>query len=283
MIPMKLFTLLLIAFFLSPACAFAQSWTVTATALGHGTVDPVSQTVSEGATTTITVMPDTGYLLAGVDGGACGATDNGDGTWTTDMIFADCGITATFVLSAGDVVSQGDFDSDIVAIDNFNVPIAATILGTSINWINGTTCNGTNTDPCSNDYQLRLSSSFFVQAHFYLVPRFPESTPSDAYGLVTDVTGDAAMWLVLASGDSVGPQSTFDYPTSPASAANWRADDGVDGYFGFRLFNPVSGKVNYGYAHLVTSGYQPPAPLSGFPATIIGYAFNRRGDAIVIP
>jgi hypothetical protein len=282
--------LLLFTTCLLPVCAFARNasthrpdgtppqYTVSAVASDHGTVSPTSQVVDETQTATITVTPDPGYVLAGVDGGACGAFDNGDGTWTTDQIYADCTVSASFVLSASDVLMQSDFDADIANVDALDLTIDQSILGSSIDWLTGATCHSC-PDPI---YHLRVSSSFPVQSHFYLVFRFPINLPEDSYGVVTDVTGDDAVSLPLQSGDSVGPAQTFAFPVTIGGAANWRSTDGVDGYLGFRFLNPDTGRINYGYAHLVT-GASSTTPPSGFPASIVSYAYNRRGDAIVIP
>jgi hypothetical protein len=270
-------------------CTFAQAathrpsgtptqYTVTAVAGEHGSITPTSQVVDETATATVTVTPDPGYVLAGVDGGACGAFDNGDGTWTTDQIYADCTVSAGFVLSAADVVMQSDFEPDVMTADDLNLGIDQAILGSSINWLTGATCHN-----CPQpDYHFRAASSFPVQTHFYLVFRFPINLPQDSYGVVTDTSDEDAVSIPLASGDSIGPNRVFGYPVSTAGSASWRSMSGVDAYLGFRFLDTGSGRINYGYAHLVT-GTSATSPPSGFPATIVSYAYNRRGDAIVIP
>jgi hypothetical protein len=255
-------------------------WTVSAVALGHGSVAPASQVVDQATTATITVTADPGYVLAALDGGACGAFDNGDGTWTTDLIYADCEVTASFVLSAADVVMQGDFDPDIVSVDNLDLSIDYAILGSSVDWLTGATCHS-----CPDQlYNLRVASSFPVQAHTYLVFRYPlaNAMPADSEGIVADSTGEDPNSIPLMSGASVGPASTFGFPLSIAASSSWRSLSGVDAYVGFRFFNTNTGRINYGYAHLIT-GASSTTPPSGFPATIPGYAYNRRGDAIVIP
>lgn len=70
--------------------------------------------------------------------------------------------------------------------------------------------------------------------------------------------------------------------TSAASTAAWRSQAGVDGYFGFRFLDANTGRVNYGYAHLVTSSSSSTTP-PGLPATLVGFAYNRCGEAITIP
>lgn len=249
-------------------------YTVTATADGNGTADPASQLIDQGNTANFTITPDTGYALGGVDGGACGVHDNGDGTWTSDQIFADCGITAYFVLDAADVMLKGDFDPDIVEADAIDLQVDQSILGSSINWLTGATCHS-----CPEPvYQFRAASSFPIIGNIYLVFRFPMNLPDDAYGVVTDITGDEAASVPLYSGDAVGPDRTFAYPVSTNGAAAWRTSNGVDAYLGFRFFDTNTGRIDYGYARLMTG-----AGTSGFPATIVGYAYDQRGNPITIP
>jgi hypothetical protein len=269
-------------------------WTVSTSVIGpanlavHGSITPLSQLVNQTDTATVTVTPDPGYVLVSLDMGGCGGTSNGDGTWTTDQIFGDCGITATFALDSADVVFQGDFDPDVKTFDDVNLDLPPTILGASINWQTGATCTGTSDAPCDNTYHLRPASSFPVQTHYALVFRFPSNDDTivdgvqPSYGVVTDVPGDDGNSVPLISGDTVGPDQAFGYPVSVASMAAWATADGVDAYVGFRFLNSQSGRVNYGYAHMVTSG-QPSGTPTGFPATILDYAYDRRGNAVVIP
>lgn len=70
-----------------------NSYTVTATAGAHGSIDPASRLVAQGATTTFTVTPETGYS-ANVTG--CGGSLNGT-TYTTGAITAPCAVSALFV------------------------------------------------------------------------------------------------------------------------------------------------------------------------------------------
>ena len=133
--------------------------------------------------------------------------------------------------------------------------------------------------PCAGASTLRRLRSSISDG---LTPGGTTSTSSALvavpYGVVTDTSGEDAVSIPLQSGDTVGPDSTFGYPVSVDGSAAWRSADGVDAYLGFRFFDPRTGLVDYGYAHLVTG---PGA--SGFPATITGYAYDRRGQAITIP
>lgn len=72
-----------------------KSYAVTASAGTGGSVSPSSATVTEGATTSISITLNEGYEIAEVTG--CGGTISGT-TYTTGPIVAACSISATFRL-----------------------------------------------------------------------------------------------------------------------------------------------------------------------------------------
>ena len=73
--------------------SFIAQLAVTGTAGAGGAISPTSATVNAGGTTTLTVTPNSGYVIIGVTGcaGALGGT-----TYTTGAITAACTVTATF-------------------------------------------------------------------------------------------------------------------------------------------------------------------------------------------
>jgi len=260
-----------------------------ASLVGHGNILPASQQVDDGAMSTLTVTPDPGYRLIGVDASACSGVDNGDGSWTIGPIQFDCEVVATFALDPADVVFQGDLEDDVRQVADVGLDIPANIYGASINWETAAICYGSADAPCDSTYHFRPASSLYVLGHTYLVFRYPTNDDADlpgvshSYGIVSSINTDDpddpyAVSQPLYSGDTVGPAQTFDFPASVPGCAPWASPDGVDAYIGFQFINSVSGRINYGYAHMVT---QP--SMNGFPATITDYAYNRRGDATVIP
>lgn len=70
----------------------SQIYTVSATAGANGSITPVTRTVSQGATTTFTVMPNAGYVatVTGCNGTLSGAT------YRTGSITGACTVTANF-------------------------------------------------------------------------------------------------------------------------------------------------------------------------------------------
>jgi hypothetical protein len=260
-----------------------------ASLIGHGSILPASQQVDEGAMSTVTIAADPGYRLTGVDASACSGVDNGDGTWTLGPIEFDCEVIASFAVDPADIVFQSDMENDVRQVADVGLDVPVNIYGASINWETAATCYGSADAPCDSTYHFRPASSFFILGHTYLVFRYPTNDDADlpgaphSYGIVATTNNDDpdnpyTVSQPLHSGDTVGPAQNFDYPASVAGCATWTSPDGVDAYIGFQFLNSVSGRINYGYAHMVT---QP--STNGFPATITDYAYNRRGDAIVIP
>ena len=71
-----------------------SDYTVSGVAGSNGAVSPSSRTVSEDASTTFTITPDSGFEIDSVSG--CGGSLSGN-TFTTGAITADCTVTANFV------------------------------------------------------------------------------------------------------------------------------------------------------------------------------------------
>ena len=59
---------------------------------------------------------------------------------------------------------------------------------------------------------------------------------------------------------------------------NYRAGE-TGGYLGVHFLNETTGVVNYGWVQLSTTAGTTPA--QGFPATILGYAFDNTGAGIL--
>ncbi|MGY6588630.1 MAG: choice-of-anchor D domain-containing protein [Wenzhouxiangella sp.] len=150
---------------------------------------------------------------------------------------------------------------DIVIVDDVNYPVSNTLDGSAINWVTGATCDcddnpGYDFNPWNNNGNL----SFWWW---------------NGTGSRAGLSLDGLTYAVLDEGDTIGPDSTFISNGFAAAAANWRQSNDVDGFLGFRFLN--DGVVNYGYVRLTTTG------LTGFPATIVSYAYNQAGGPITIP
>jgi hypothetical protein len=77
----------------SPNPGGSVDYQVSATAGAGGTISPATATVNAGGTTTLTVTPNTGYVVGSVTG--CGGTLSGN-SYTTGAISASCTVTASF-------------------------------------------------------------------------------------------------------------------------------------------------------------------------------------------
>lgn len=87
-----------------------DTWTVSASAGPNGAITPASQTINAGTSATLTVTPDTGYVVATVVGDTCTVTPGGGDTWSTSAIHADCAVSATFAADGNDTIFDDGFD-----------------------------------------------------------------------------------------------------------------------------------------------------------------------------
>lgn len=159
-------------------------------------------------------------------------------------------------------------DPDIVDSGPVNIVVPASIgvVGMSLNWVTGATCNcdietGYDINPYAQDGGLL---SFWI---------YPNDATGDRGAMVLN-----GKWASLPSGTVVGPSATFSAVGGPEMAvymADWRA--GTTGYMGFRFRNPNTNQLNYGYVQLQTTAG------GGFPMTIVRYWYNSAGNAITVP
>jgi hypothetical protein len=166
--------------------------------------------------------------------------------------------------SASLVVSQPDGTS-LVCSPPINKVISSSAIGGSINWNTGDTCD-CDTD---NSYDFNVYESGSTAAFYW------NSNAAGGGGVATAASGGS--YRVLGTGDVIGSSSIFSAAATAAYAASWRNAAGVDGYLGFKFKNRLTGQINYGYAHLQTTG------TTGFPVTIVDYCYDQAGASVTIP
>lgn len=213
-------------------------------------------------------------LIGGVAGGRFG----------TSLAFGNRRLAAGYPRSgssiSGDLVRRGsvwiyeqdrlfvdDFDGpDVVQFRNVNHALVNTTNGTSINWLSGAIVD---TDPVAG-YDINLYGSAGALSMWWNYS--PDGNAGRAPGL------GSSNYNVLPAGTVLGPGTpNGNWSRTNGAMADWRA--GGAGYLGFRFdcsalpSAPANG-VCYGYAHLQTT-----AP-NGYPATLRGWSYNRRGHAI---
>lgn len=120
------------------------------------------------------------------------------------------------------------------------------------------------------------------------VPGFDFNPYSGGSGLLFYWGGDAASanggvastingpYLVLAPGSVISSSSIFSQSANGANNETAAYQAGVTGYLGVKFTNESTGAVDYGYVHLRTTS------ATGFPATILDYAYENTGAAITI-
>jgi hypothetical protein len=82
--------------------------------------------------------------------------------------------------------------------------------------------------------------------------------------------------LRLTLGAAIGPAGT--YTAGQVAGTNFQSFTGQS-YFGFRFVNEaLGGAINYGWVLIETTASA--SPNGGFPARILGYAYENNGGAI---
>lgn len=92
-------------------------------------------------------------------------------------------------------------------------------------------------------------------------------------GVAATTTGP---YLVLQPGALIGPASTYSQNANGANNETSAFRAGVNGYLGVSFRNENTAVTNYGYVHFQTTG------TTGYPATILDYAYQNNGSAITI-
>jgi alpha-tubulin suppressor-like RCC1 family protein len=99
----------------SITASFTELFTVTASAVGSGTISPATQEVEDGDTTTLTVTPNSGFIVQSISG--CGITYDSGNSYTTAAITADCAVTANFA-SLNRIIAGGSSTCTILSDGN---------------------------------------------------------------------------------------------------------------------------------------------------------------------
>ena len=92
---------------ISVSASFAiDTFTVSATSGGNGTITPASQTVSFNGVANFTVTPALGYHVASVTGDTCTVTYGSGLNWSSNAITANCAVSATFAINTFTVTAS---------------------------------------------------------------------------------------------------------------------------------------------------------------------------------
>ena len=208
-------------------------------------LSPLNGTTAAGGSTPVTASLDGSGNVEGdtLSGTVCVTSNDPDEHTVEVPIEVTVGPPGT----GGNVI-----DSGVI-----NAVVPATTTGMYINWLTGDQC----TASCTGVYNFNPYGSTTL-TFFWSSPVTADSSCVATNGTSCDL---------LASGATIGPASVF----ADGNTANFLA--GVDGYIGFQFINANTATVNYGYAHVTTTG---PA---GVPMTIVEYWYDNSGAAISIP
>lgn len=155
-------------------------------------------------------------------------------------------------------------NGDIVLSGPVNIDVPNDIGGVYINWVTGQSGGSPSNGWDFNPYSGTGTLLFYWGG---------DVNPDQNAG----VADDGINYTVLGSGDTVGPSSTFIQSANGDNGETSNFIGGVDGYLGVKFLNESTGQTNFGYVHITTTS------PTGFPATIVDYAYDQTGAAITIP
>jgi hypothetical protein len=220
-------------------------------------VAPASGTTAGGASTPTTVTFDATGLATGVyDANLCVHSNDASNRLVAVPVELTVGGDDTIFKDGFD--GSGSSNPNIVDSGVVNLDMTDSFDGLYLNWITGTAGPDFNFNP----YDAGTGLTFYW--------------PNNAAG-EGGVSLDGTSYAILASGDVVGPSSTFIAATTGADYTNWYA--GADGNLGFTFDCSSLGgsaSVCYGYAHITTT-----APV-GYPGTVVEWWFDNTGAAITV-
>lgn len=152
--------------------------------------------------------------------------------------------------------------ASVVVVSSANIPVPNNIDGVYINFVTHQTSTSEFSGFDFNPYSGGSSLLFYWGG--------------DAGSANGGLSLDGTRYARLSPGAIVGPNGTFLQTANGANGETANFLTGGTGYLGVKFTNEATGVVDYGYVHISTT-----AP-SGFPATILDYAYENTGAAITV-
>jgi hypothetical protein len=119
----------------SVTASFAiDTFTVSATSGGNGTITPASQSVNYNGVANFTVTPALGYHVASVTGDTCTVTHGSGLNWSSSAITANCAVSATFAINTFTVTASAGANGTITPATqtvNYNSSASFTVTAAS--------------------------------------------------------------------------------------------------------------------------------------------------------
>ncbi len=161
---------------------------------------------------------------------------------------------------AGPALVAPDASATIITSGPVNIVVPPTFAGIYNNFVTGTASTTATTGYDFDPYASGGNLSFF----------FPSTGPAGG-------VSSGGVFLDLNPGVVIDSSSTFlgGANSTAAALANYRTTDTE--YLGVRFLNETTGVLNYGYVHFQTTA------VTGFPATILDYAYENTGAGIAVP
>lgn len=178
-------------------------------------------------------------------------------------------VDSTLLLAVAAVTAAGlpaaNTEATVITSGPVNINVPNNIDGIYINFVNGATGTSAGAVP-GFDFDPYSGSGNLL---FYW-----GGTGAPNSGVAGSTTGP---YLVLQPGAIIGAASTYSQVANGGNSETAAFLTGVNGYLGVQFLNESTGIQNFGYVHILTTAG------TGFPATILDYAYENNGGSITVP
>jgi N-acetylneuraminic acid mutarotase len=107
-------------------------YTVSASAVGEGSIAPADQTVAHGGAASFVVAPAANHHVVAVAGDTCTPVDDRQGTWIAENITSACAVVATFAIDTFSVTMEVDANGSVVPAPGQPFPLSAVPYGSQV-------------------------------------------------------------------------------------------------------------------------------------------------------
>ncbi len=186
-----------------------NSYTVTASSGGNGSITPATQSVNHDGTASFTVTPAGGYHVVSVSGDTCSVTGSGN-SYSAANVQANCAVTATFAIDSYTVTASSGGNGSITPptqsvnhgdAASFNVMPAS---GYHVVSVSGDTCSVTGS---GSSY-----SAANIQADCAVTATFEQTTYT-----VTPSVGSGSGTITPDTPQTVNADDTISFDLTPAA------------------------------------------------------------------
>jgi len=245
-----------------------DTFTVTASSTGNGTIAPASQVVNYNTTAAFTVTPDPNYHIASVTS-TCGGTLVGN-IFTTGPVTANCAVTASFAIDTFTVTATSTGNGTITPasqVVNYNTTAALTVTPALHYHIASvtSTCGGT---LVGNTFTTGPVTANCAVTASFAIDTFAVNFIAGTGGSITGTLNQTVPYGGSATAVTAVPNAGYQF-------VNWTGTGGFAS-----TSNPLT-VTNVTAAMTITANFAVSAPISSVSPDSLAFGDQLVGTAVV--